>query len=814
MKIYISLIAALFTSICIFSQERSNFQNFEGSISGKVIDELTKEPIPYANISVYRTKDSTLVGGGITNENGFFKIENLHPGMFKIKVDFMGYDRFVSTTRITPKNTSVSVGIIKLKPAVLQLGEVEVISDKPLVEFKLDKKVINVDKNIVTSGGNATDILRNTPSVQVDMDGNVLLRGSTNVNILIDGKPSSLVSNDNASILEQIPASTIERIEIITNPSAKYDPEGMAGILNIVTKREKRQGINGLVTLNYGTKMKYGGTFSINRKVNKTNLFFSYDYKNEDRNWYRDHDRYLYYNSSLFSHTTISSNKKNNFYSHNLKGGFDYDFNPRNSIIFTANYRVGERKSDEKSINKVITSDTISAYYDRNEASNYPSQNIDLSLGYKKKFDDPDRIFTTDIYYSLGIFNKEENYEQFNYIPIYLTPDQKANYDDKKSNFIIQSDYTHPLDEKTRLDAGLKAYVRTTDNNYFFYDYDTLISEFKKDTTLSNHFIYSDYIYAVYSTLSHEWKKFSLQAGLRAEETFQHGNQKTTGAVFDRNYFSMFPSFHLSYNLPKDNKLQISYSRRINRPNPRSINPFIDKSDPLTWRKGNPDLKPEYINSYELGHIKDWKKLSLTSQIFYKSTYNVISRYREVDTSGIITVYPLNMSKAESYGLEFTVSSQPAKFMRLMGMFSWFKTTVIGSDGENDLTNSIFSYDAKFNGYFFLSKNLSMQLNGIFYGPSVMAQATRKGFYAIDIGLKKEIWNRKASLSIRLTDVFDTMKFQIITDDPNLKASMKFKRDTQVLYVTFTYKINEGIKQKDRQRQQNINIDSNFDIEE
>jgi outer membrane receptor protein involved in Fe transport len=220
-----------------------------------------------------------------------------------------------------------------------------------------------------------------------------------------------------------------------------------------------------------------------------------------------------------------------------------------------------------------------------------------------------------------------------------------------------------------------------------------------------------------------------------------------------------------------------------------------------------PNLKPEYINSYEFGHIKDWKKLSLTSQIFYKTTDNVVSRYRNVDTNGVVTVYPINMSKAESYGLEFIVSTQPAKFMRLMGTFSYYKTKVIGSDGDNDLTNSTMSYDAKFNASFFLPKNFSAQINGMFNGPSVMAQATRTGFYTVDAGLRKELWDRKASLSLRLSDIFNTMKFQVKTDDPNLKALMEFKRETRILYVTFTYKINEGIKQKERQRQQEMNMD-------
>ncbi|MCX7862413.1 MAG: TonB-dependent receptor [Bacteroidales bacterium] len=806
MKKIIAFIVFAFLCNFLYSQEKPNFQNIECEISGKVIDSQSQKPMPYANVTMIRMRDTTIAGGTITDDNGFFKIEKLRPGMYLIKIQFIGFERYTTNIRLTPQNPIINLGLIQLKPAVTQLTEVEVVGEKPLVEFQLDKKVINVDKNIVTSGGNAVDVLRNTPSVEVDMDGNVLLRGSTNVNILIDGKPSTLIAGDKSTILEQIPASTIERIEIITNPSAKYDPEGMAGILNIITKKEKRQGVNGLVSLNYGTLKKFGGTFSINRRINKTNLFFSYDYRNDDRKGYRNHDRFIYFNDSLISNTIIRSNREGRHMSHNFKAGIDYNINNYESITLSSTYRMGNRTGNDSSINKVFDAyNSYKQYYSRYEKSENPNQNIDISLNYRKRFSVPIREFTFDTYYSLGKFDDTENYNQINYFPIYLTPNQRSISNNQFQNITIQSDYVHPIAEKTRIDAGIKAMARTTDNNYNFFNFDTTLNDFTNDTLLSNHFIYSDYVFAAYTTFSHEWKKISIQIGLRAEETFQKGDQITSQIKFDNHYFNIFPSTHISYSLPNNNKLQTSYSRRINRPDPHSLNPFIDKSDPLTWHAGNPDLKPEYINSYEISHIKDWKKLSLTSDIFYKWTDNVVSRYRKVDTSGTVTVFPLNMNKAESYGLEFTLTSQPIKPLRLMATFSYYKTSVFGSNEGNDLTNSIFSYNARLNASLFLPKEWSLQLNGMFNGPSVMAQATRTAFYTVDAAIKKEIWNRKASVSIRMSDIFNTMNFQVKTDDPSMKAVMEFKRQTQILYVTFSYKINEGIKQRERQRQQEMN---------
>jgi outer membrane receptor protein involved in Fe transport len=806
MKYIFSFILCCIIFVSAVAQDKPNIANIECEISGKIVDELTQKEMHYANITLIRMKDSTIAGGTITDEKGFFKINKLKPGMYILKVNFIGYERYTTNVRLTPQNSVLNLGTIKLKPAITQLGEVEIVSEKPIVEFQLDKKIINVDKNIVTTGGNAIDVLRNTPSVEVDIDGNVMLRGSSNVNILIDGKPSTLSSSDKATILEQIPASTIERIEIITNPSAKYDPEGMAGILNIITKKEKRQGINGLVSFNYGTIKKFGGTFSLNRRLNKTNLFFNYDYRNDDRKGYRNHDRWIYNQDSLISNIIIRSYRNSNHISNNFKTGIDYNLNNNNTFSIATTYRIGNRTGNDSSINKVLNSyNQYKQFYNRYEESENPNQNLDISLNYKKRFETPNKELTFDAYYSSGNFDDTEEYSQSNFIPVFITPEQKSISNNKYQNIIIQSDYIYPLGEKTKIDGGIKTMFRTTNNNYNFFNFDTIQLDFISDVNQTNHFVFSDNIYAIYSTFSHEWDKISFQLGLRAEQAFLNGHQKTTNEKFNNNYFNFFPSMHISYNLPNENKLQTSYSRRINRPNPHSLNPFIDKSNPLTWHAGNPELKPEYINSYELSHLKDWKKLSLTSNVFYKWTDNVVSRYRKVDTTGIITVLPINMSKAESYGLEFTLNSQPIKPLRIMTSFSYYKTSVFGSDGNNDLTNSIFSYNAKFNASLFLSKNWSLQLNSMFNGPSVMAQATRSSFYTVDLGIRKELLDRKASLSIRLSDVFNTMSFKIKTNDPTIKANMEFKRETRILYVTFTYKINEGIKQRERQRQQEMN---------
>ncbi len=775
---------------------------FSGEISGKLIDNASGKPMEYGNISVYSIKDSSIAGGSISDVKGYFIVDKLKPGFYKVKIDFIGYGRFVTTAKVNPQTPSVNIGTIKLKPASTQLGEVVVSSEKPLVEFSLDKKVINVDKNIVTAGGSATDILRNTPSVSVDMDGNVSLRGSTNLTILVDGRPSMLSGSDKAAILEQIPANTIETIELITNPSAKYDPEGMAGIINIKTKKEKRDGTNGLVTLNYGTWEKYGASLNLNKRTGKFNIYANYDYKNNDRNGNRNQDRIFYMNDTVVSIYDIKSTNESYNRSHTFKTGVDYSLNPMNTLSLSGTYRMGEHPGGDYNTNKIYDyTNTKIIDYTRDETSDETNNNLDLSLGYKRKFELKDRELTADLFYSKSNENEDNGYIQNNYIPIYKSPEQSANTIGQFSNITFQSDYITPVNEKTKFGSGVKYMMRSTDDDYHFEVKDTLSDIFVNDTNLSNRFKYTDQVIAAYATFSKEWKKFSFQAGLRAEQTYQFGEQKTMNKDFKNDYFSLFPSAHTSYSLPKDNKLQISYSRRINRPSIHSMNPFIDATDPLTIHTGNPYLKPEYINSFELGHIKDWKKFSLTSSLFYKQTDNVVSRYRIVDTTGVITVMPINVAKATSYGFDFIVSTSPFKFLRLTGDFSWFKTTLDGSNLDTDLTNSIFSYNGKLNASIYLPKNFSVQLNCMFEGPSVQAQAIRKEFYTVDGGLRKDFKNKKISLSLRVSDIFNTMSFRIVTDDPSLKGTMEFKRESRVAYFTLTYRINEGVKQKDRKNQ-------------
>ncbi|MCX7954300.1 MAG: TonB-dependent receptor [Bacteroidales bacterium] len=790
-------------NVKVFSQKQE-ITNFEAKISGYVLEEKTKTPLNYANIVLIRSRDSMIVNGAISDEKGYFLIDKVHIGKYILKVHYIGFNTYKTEILVTPKNSYIELGNIYLKPYSHQLAEIEIVEEKPQIEFKLDKKVINVDKNITTIGGSVIDVLRNTPMVDVDMDGNISLRGNTNVTILIDGRPSVLLSgSDRSNALEQIPANSVDRIEIITNPSAKYDPEGTAGIINIITKKSIKQSLNGQISVSYGTLRKFGGGITLNKSFNKLATFVSYDYRIEDRIGYRNIDRYFIKSDTVTSRSVVNANNLGYHFSHSFKVGADYSLDKNTTLNINFSGRVGSRKGVDSTIYKNYDYKGIpTSYYRRDEDNNNPMNNIDVNIGGRRKFNKQGHELTSDFLLSFSDRAKNEKFTQINYFPILTIPPEKLEDKDKDRNITWQLDYVNPINGKAKIEAGIKLMNRNNNNDYIYYIYSDAFYSYLIDTTRTNNFEFSDYVYAGYLTFGKELKKFSFQTGIRAEYTQIEGNQKTTNYKFNRDYFDIFPTVHLNYELPGKNKLQISYSKRINRSWAREYNPFVNKSDPMTWHTGNPDLKPEYAGSYELSYLKDWNTLSITASIFYKFTNNVINRYRKIDTvTNIVTVYPFNMDKQEDIGFEIVFNKTFFRIIRSTGTFAYYKQNIYGSANNYDLSNSTYTYNFRINNFITLPKSFVVQINGMFNGPSIMARARREAFYTIDIGLRKDILNKRANISVRASDIFNTMKFRVKTNDINMKATMEFKRETRVIYISFTYKINEGIKQKERKRQ-------------
>lgn len=776
-----------------------------GSISGVVVDKLTLQAVEYANLVVFRTKDSVMIGGAISNPKGAFTIEKVPFGNYYIVVSFIGYSSLkIPNVTVNPKEAEKKMGQIKFSPSTNTLDEVTITAEKRMMEYSLDKKVVNVDKNLVSAGGSAVDVMQNIPAVTVDIDGNVSLRGSTNVNILIDGRPSSLSGMSRQAILEQIPASSIEAIEIITNPSAKYNPEGMSGIINIRLKKKTAQGFNGMVSASAGTSNRYNSSVNLNYSTKKFNVFGSWDGRWNQGSGYGDTYR-ISTLSDTSSYTTQHSDMKRIMDNNTAKAGFDWYINPKNTITLMGQYNTGgsDRNQDlfsnAEDYNYVLKNKYLQ--HNREDESDHSMM---YAMNYKKTFTQPMRELTADFSYSTS--NSYENTDMtlnnytMNYIDSLYPPDLQKQYDNSNNwvgNALIN--YVHPFNEKMKLEAGYQGIFRNVDND-FHLDKADMNNIYVNDINLNNHFKYSENISAIYGTLSKEWKSVSLQFGLRLEQANTKADQLTQMQSYINNYFSLYPSLHISKKLANKNEIQFSYSRRVNRPNMYDLNPFRDYSNPDMLRYGNPYLKPEYINSLEVGHSKYWNKTSFYTSVYYRQINDVIKRIAFLDSLGISNMTSENLSKGISYGVDFILEQEIAKWWRLNANFSYFRTIIEGNSIDGNISTDNYSWTSKLNSTMNFGKTLSVQISANYRAPIITPQGKMLETYSADIAIKKDFFKNNFSVGVRVSDIFNTQRWRNESFGTGFYTTMDHKRQSQALYLTLTYKINGGLKPKARKK--------------
>jgi len=771
-----------------------------GKIIGTVTDSVSGTPLEFATIAILYSENDSLVGGSITDEQGHFEVEQLRSGSYNVKVDFLGYGtRTLPNVVLEPNVTKLELGSIYLSSGATELQTAEVVAERSFIQNSIDRKVYQVDKNLVSEGGGATDVLQNIPSVDVDIDGNISLRGSDNVTILIDGKPSGLTGSSRKAILSQLPAGSIERIEVITNPSAKYDPDGMSGIINVVLKKNKAQGTNGSIALSAGTRDKYSGTANINYRKGKINLYSNYNYQRENRFRRGETERDNLYSDTI---TTLDQNSRSDRLtnSHLVKVGLDYDLNTLNSINLNGLVSVQGEVSDEKVEYRHL--DALGALTDlsyRFTDEDEDNFNVDYGLIYTKRFKQAERQFSADFRLSManseeiGTFD-EEFYNSDETRSTDLDELQNNVTNTENSIFIGQMDYTHPLSERTKLETGIKSIIRNINNDFRSESYDYTLATYRDDSLLSNEFNYEEGQFSWYGIYSGGIKKFSYQVGTRLEQTNATSKLITTNTKFNNDYFSVFPSVHLSQKLNKEQEVQLSYSRRINRPSVRSLNPFTDYSDPLNLRFGNPFLLPEYIGSYELSYARYWKSASLTSSLYYRDITNVIRRVRRVDSAGISSVTPENLNSGISYGLEVITTFEPYKWWDNTLSFNFFRQVFDGSNVAGDVGNDAFTWTAKWNSFFEVRKGLNLQVSGRYRAPGAHSQGDFKGMFSTDLGLKQSLWKGRGSLGLRVSDILNTRQFAFDSAGEGYYQEAVFKRESRIGFLTFSYRFGTQTK--------------------
>lgn len=772
-----------------------NFERPTGPVVfGRVVDD-TDVPVPYASATLHSVGDSALVAGTATGENGFFKIE-AKPGNYILKIAFLSFDTHYQNIELG--NEPVRVGRVALKSSAVALNEAVITADRTQMELKLDKRVFNVGKDLSNTGADASEVLDNIPSVTVDVDGNVQLRGSENVRILIDGKPSGLTGLSAQDALRQLPADMVERVEVITNPSARYDAEGEVGIINIILKKEKKKGVNGSINLRAGYPANYGGSINLNVRRKKVNFFGSYGLNYRERPGSGLTNSVFTYADTSFSYNSNEEHSRNGS-SQNVRGGVDIDLTSNSTLTLSG--ALNNSDGDNNALRDYIDFDangTVVQTVIRTEDELDESFNQSASASFRKTFDKEDQLFTIDAQWSQS--GEEEWSDLYEYSPdnsAYLPITQRTYSDENQTQYFFQSDYVHPFGEEGVFETGTKAQLRDMRMNYLLED--LVDDDWQVNDLFNNQLRYVENIYAAYVMAGNKTGKFSYQAGLRAEYSDVTTELIRTDELNRRTYLNLFPSAHLSYELKENNFIQLSYSRRISRPRHWYLMPFFTFSDSRNITTGNPNLDPEFTHSLETGYLKQGEKGSLLSSIYYRYTTGLITRLRLSDSTGITSSFPVNLGTENSYGLEFAGNYIPNKAWTFSGNFNFFRAI---SDGEFEGVSydaETYAFTSRVSARWRVKRKFSAQTSFMYRSPRITGQGKRLSLYSWDAGWSLDVLKGNGTLSFSARDLLNSRRRRGETEGDDFFTYSEFQWRARTFTLSFSYRINQK-KQRGRGR--------------
>jgi outer membrane receptor protein involved in Fe transport len=764
-------------------------------ISGKVVDDKN-QPVPYATAAAYDT-DSTLVAGAVSNAEGRFEI-SVDPGQYTVKISFIGYKE-KTLPGVVVDDANVILESVTLNPTVDVLKEVVITGQKEQMELQLDKRVFNVSQDLSNLGANAADILGNLPSVSVDPDGTVSLRGSDNVTIWINGRPSSLTSRDPDG-LRKLQGGMIERVEVITNPSARYDAAGEVGIINIILKKEHKTGFNGTFMANGGYPALYGGSYSINYRSLKLNLFSSYGADFRESPGYGESQQYYSSADTTFAYLQENDRVRSEF-SHNFVLGLDYFINEFNSITgsFTYNPSSGVNSATtnffDYDANDVLTNSTT-----RTEREEEDEENVELAINYKRDFRNKDRKFTMDFQWIKSVDNEKTDYTQTVNSDSPLL--QRGVNNAREETLLFQSDYIHPFGSNAKIEAGVKGTRRLIGNDYSLEQQDDEMNWITFDA-FTNNMEYTENISAAYGMFSTKLNKVSVQAGLRGELSDITTELLATGEKNEQNYFNVFPTAAFSYEFSKRNTLQLSYSRRISRPHFRHLLPFSNFQNPRVYFVGNPTLRPEYTDSYEVGHLGTWNNVSLLSSVYYRHRTDVIQRITDPpNEEGVTLIVPVNLATENAVGVEFNFSLSVQNWWKLNTTANFYRAITEGFYQEERLYADAYTWTTRTTSKMTFFKNLDFQISYNYRAPRVTPQGKDLSIYSIDLGLSRDIFNGKGTIVAGVRDLMNSRKRRSVIDTQGYYSNSVFQWRPRQFTISFTYRINrEKERQNNRDRQ-------------
>ena len=807
------VVGALLLGCAVFAQAELPPPS-PGTVTGTLIDGELDEPLGFASVAAL-DETGAILTGATTDIDGVYTLDGLAvPGEYRLAFSFVGYADDTLAVALTEAEPYASLAPLTLRTGGVDLATAVVTEERALMELGLDRKVFNVESNIAAAGGSATDLLRNLPSVVVDLDGNVSLRGSQNVRFLINGRPSGLTSGDPATFLQSLSAANVERIEVITNPGAGFDPEGTAGLINIILKREREDGLNGSATVNVGTNDKYDGNLSLNYRTGDWNPFLTVGGRYDVRDVEGFRDQQLLDDAGALESTrfiTFGGFRQNTGVT--VRGGTEYNYSATGRVNLQATYQYGEGESENTrrfnffDLDNLSTGSTI-----REEFEPEIEREYEIRVDFEQELPGEGHGLSGVVQYGYSGEEETENYDEDVFDPqgIFLERvRQNAPVDEERVEMLGQLDYERRVDGgavlgELALTAGWRTTIERLETDAVFNDYLPASDAFVKVDSFSNLFQYDEDVHALYATAGAEPGKWSLSAGLRAEQAFVTARTLEPveqADVFENDYFELYPSVFVGRELKENLQAQVSYSRRINRPGHWAVNPFIDRGDPFNLRAGNPNLLPEIINSFEANLQHRFERGTLTTGAYFREKSDLITRIQTTEglPDGVVLSTRDNLASGRDYGLEVIATARPNEVLEFTFSGNAYRTEIDGDLGEGAVDVDGYLADGRGQVNAELPWGISAQATYFYRSPGVRPQGTIDAIHSLDVGLRRDVLAGRGAVTLRVSDVFDTREYRFLTEVGDLISDTRYKRESRIAYLGFQYRFGVDADRRPRE---------------
>ncbi len=799
---FITKILTVF-SFCLFALS-TIAQQPSSTLSGIIFDKISKSPVEFANIELLNSADSSIIKGSVSDSKGKFSFEQVKMGNYLLRYSFIGYEKVI--VPITLNKARINLGSLFITLTSNPINNVTVTSTtKALLNTSIDRKTYDVTRDIMAQSGTASDVLKNVPSVEVDIEGNVSLRGSGDVMILVNGRTSPLFGKLNrAEVLQQFPANTIERIEVITNPSARYKPDGTSGIINIVLKKSLKGGWNGSVTGNIGNRDRYNTSATLNYKPGKLNIYGNYGLRQDGR--YRT-------NTASREYFEIATKTTSGYYTEDGNGvsrplthlatlGFTYEANKNNSFGLSGNYTNRDQVRDEVSTKIFYDKNyAYTSYFDRIRYTPENQKEKDATAFYEHNFLCEDHTLRVELNIAVSKELEDNHYQNK-----YYYPGTNSTYDNTKifqgdNQQQLTFDYTHTLSESSKLEAGYSGSFTQQDFNFYGEYYDIPSGEFIMDKKRTNQFLFDQSIHALYGIYQSNFGKLDYSFGLRFEESIVQGYQVTQDSLTNNTYFKVYPTIHLAYEIADQQQLQLNYSRRVHRPEGDDINPFPEYQDPYNVRAGNPNLLPEIIHSVEFGYKWQNKLLSFVPSLYYRYKQNGFTQVTVPLNDSVLLTTQQNLANDQSAGLELIFSAKAGKFFSSNLSANFFYNQIDATNLGYFDRKTILSFSSNFNSTISITPNTMVQVSAIYTSARLTPQGKRYPSFVLNAGMRQDLFKKKVSITLSVSDLLRSLQQKSELNTVYMNQTSINRRDAQIVYLGISYRFGKTIKKPEDKMQ-------------